>query len=418
MTALLRVGRTVPPAAAPVGVLPLLRAFVGLFATERYRSAVEREMRDYFGVEHVYLVSSGKAALFIILRALKSLSPERDEVLIPAYTCYSVPSAIVKAGLKVKLCDIDLRTFDYNADLLAAAVTERTLCVVTGNLLGIPSDFEKVKRLCERRRAFVVEDAAQAMGVEVDGRKVGTAGDVGFFSFGRGKNVTCGGSGAVVTRSERLAGALQREYGALREESIPAVAADFAKLVMLAVFIKPNLYWFPSMLPFLKLGETVFHKDFPVRRMSGMSAAALTGWRSRLATSNRARERNAELVMEELPRWRRRLSPLLRLPLLADTPAQRDRICALTARHGLGISTLYPAPIHHVPEVRGQFPGASYPASEAAAERLACIPTHELLTDEDRRAVIRAVKEVLGEEGGRLAGAEAGTTAERRRGPA
>ena len=67
-------------------------------------------------MKHCFLVSSGKAALTLILQALKELHPERNEVLIPAFTCYSVPSSIVRAGLKVKLCDIspDTLDFDYN----------------------------------------------------------------------------------------------------------------------------------------------------------------------------------------------------------------------------------------------------------------------------------------------------------------
>ena len=101
----------------------------------------------------------------------------------------------MKAGLKVRLCDINLETLDYDANLLGDAVTAKTLCVVTGNLFGIPSDIENVKSVCGRHRVFVVEDAAQALGGEKNGKEVGTAGDVGFFSFGRGKNITCGSGG-------------------------------------------------------------------------------------------------------------------------------------------------------------------------------------------------------------------------------
>lgn len=400
MKARFRLGRTIPPAAAPVGLVPLLHAFAGIFTGEKYLRAVEREMREYFGVQHVFLVSSGKAALVIILRALKRMSPERDEVLIPAYTCYSVPSAVVKAGLKVRLCDIDLMTFDFDAALLPHSVTPQTLCVVTGNLFGIPSNIDKVKGICQRHGAYVVEDAAQAMGGEFNGKKIGTSGDVGFFSFGRGKNVTCGGGGAIVTTSARVAEALEREYGAAQQESVAGVAVDFVKLAALSLFVKPSLYWFPSMLPFLKLGETIFHYDIPLSRMSGMCAGALTDWRGRLSASNRVREANAGLAMDELTICRRRSVPFLRLPLLACSRAQRDRICALSAEQGLGISTLYPAPISRLQELHGQFDGASYPAAEAAAERLLCIPTHEMLADKDKRAVIRAVKSCSGENGG------------------
>ena len=147
---------------------------------------MKREVRDYFNVKHVFLVSSGKAALTVILNALKSLSPERDEVLIPAYTCFSVPSAIKKAGLKVALCDIDTKTFDFQQGLLKKAINKKTLCVMPNHLLA-SLGCERNNRCLQGKRYFVLEDAAQAMGGEVNRDKIGTIGDAGFFSLGRGK---------------------------------------------------------------------------------------------------------------------------------------------------------------------------------------------------------------------------------------
>jgi dTDP-4-amino-4,6-dideoxygalactose transaminase len=103
----MKIQHTIPPAASPVNLNDLLHGLVGVFSGKKYLKKLEEELKDYFNVRHVFLVSSGKAALTIILRALKSLAPEKNEVLIPAYTCYSVPSSIVKADLKTSLCDIE-----------------------------------------------------------------------------------------------------------------------------------------------------------------------------------------------------------------------------------------------------------------------------------------------------------------------
>ena len=96
-------------------LLQRLRLFMadilnGIRGAIRGKSEVEqrcREIARYFNAEHCYLVSSGKAALYLILMALKTLHPERQEVIMPAFCCYSVPSAIKRAGLKIRLCDID-----------------------------------------------------------------------------------------------------------------------------------------------------------------------------------------------------------------------------------------------------------------------------------------------------------------------
>ena len=86
--------RTLPPAATPIYLKDIINGFKGLTNGQKEITRFESELKKYYKVKHCFLVSSGKAALIIILKALHELHPERNEVLIPAYTCYSVPSAI------------------------------------------------------------------------------------------------------------------------------------------------------------------------------------------------------------------------------------------------------------------------------------------------------------------------------------
>jgi perosamine synthetase len=152
----MKIRRTIPPAAAMIGFRDLLCGMAGFLFGGKYLRDLEAGLKRYFGVRHIFLVSSGKAALTIILKALQSLSPKKREVLIPAYTCYSVPSAIVKAGLKVSLCDMNSATLDFDHALLADAINDTTLCIVPTHLFGIPADVERVKGMCRNRGIFVV----------------------------------------------------------------------------------------------------------------------------------------------------------------------------------------------------------------------------------------------------------------------
>src|SRR5687767_9164577 len=102
----MRIGRTLPPAAAPFSWRDLGYGAAALFTPRRSVQRLEEEIRAHFAVRDVFLVSSGTAALTLTLMALKSLSP-RTEVVIPAYTCFSVPAAVLKAGLRPVPCDID-----------------------------------------------------------------------------------------------------------------------------------------------------------------------------------------------------------------------------------------------------------------------------------------------------------------------
>ena len=155
----MRIGRTVPPAAAPLGWADLCHAVAGAMSPVRSLSALEREIALHFGVRHVFLVSSGTAALTLTLKALKSMS-RRTGVVIPAYTCFSVPAAVAQAGLRPVLCDIDPATFDFDYGLLEEHLGPNTLCVLGHNLFGIPSDVARIRGLCAPRGIFVVEAMA------------------------------------------------------------------------------------------------------------------------------------------------------------------------------------------------------------------------------------------------------------------
>ncbi|MCG3116105.1 MAG: DegT/DnrJ/EryC1/StrS family aminotransferase [Candidatus Manganitrophus sp. SA1] len=384
----MKIQRTIPPAAAPLDWRDLGRGVTGLFSNRVSARRVEAEMKAYFGVKHLFLVSSGKAALTLILLALKSLSPKR-EVVIPAYTCFSVPSAVVKAGLDVALCDLDASTFDFDYRLLESAVNEKTLCVIPSHLFGIPSEMDRVNTICREKGVYVVEDAAQAMGGAYKGGKLGTLGDVGFFSLGRGKNITCGSGGIIVTNSDLIAEAIRRHDHGLEAPQMGETLGELLQLILMALFIRPVFYWFPAGLPFLKLGETFFHRDFPVKRLSGAKVGLLRNWRERLERSNQKRAETAAYFREhlQLKTSKKENIPYLRLPILMNRREERDRLYALSRKQGYGLSLMYPAPINEIEEIKDDFKGSDFPVAKKMAETLLALPTHPYLSERDKREI-------------------------------
>jgi dTDP-4-amino-4,6-dideoxygalactose transaminase len=353
---------------------------------------LEQEFRQHFGVRHVFLVSSGTAALTLTLKALKSLSI-RTEVVIPAYTCFSVPAAVVSAGLRPVLCDIDPSTFDFDHRLLEQALSTDTLCVLAHHLFGIPSNIEGIRALCSVRGIFVVEDAAQAMGAEDEGRHLGTQGDVGIFSLGRGKNITCGSGGIMVTNSDEIAGPMARQCRQLKASGLAGLLKDLVQLVLMAVFIRPRLYWIPAALPFLRLGQTIYPRQIRLRRLSGMQAGLLRNWRSRLARSNRIRSETATYFSQRVPcpLPPGPSHPYLRLPVFVASARERDRIYDLSQERGLGLSIAYPTAINEIPEIRLASHGQRFPSAQGVAARLLTIPTHHWLSEKDKRAIAECI---------------------------
>jgi dTDP-4-amino-4,6-dideoxygalactose transaminase len=388
--------RTIPPAAAPMNGKDLLHGLAGTFLGGRYLKRIEREMKEYFGVRHIFFVSSGKAAMTLILAALKGLSAKK-QVVIPAYTCFSVPSAIVKAGLEIALCDIDSATLDFDYGLLGKTIGPDTLCVIPTHLFGIPSDVERINKLCRDREIFVVEDAAQAMGGTQNGKMLGTIGDVGFFSLGRGKNITCGSGGVIVTNSDRIAGAMAGLYSKLPETTALETLKEFVLVTLMALFIRPALYWFPEGLPFLKLGQTEFHPDFPMKKLSGMKAGLLRNWREHLEQSGHDRAETAAYFHERigLKRVRESAVSYLRFPVIMENRGIRDRIYSLSRNRGLGISLMYPTAINEIREIRANFTGKAFPSASGIAEELLTLPTHQFLSEDDKEGICKLFDEAF-----------------------
>ena len=396
----MKIQLTLPPTAAPVPFRAMIAGFGALARTRSHSERLKAELREAFGVKHVFLLSSGKAALTLILLGLRRLSTKR-KVVIPAYTCFSVPSAVVKAGLEVVPCDVNPTTLDFEHGQLEQVLDDQTLCVLPTHLFGLPADVGAVQRLCEPRGIAVVEDAAQAMGGTSNGRSLGTIGDVGFFSLGRGKSISCGGGGVIVTNLSDVALAIQCEYERIPLESHWSALSNLADLVATGILIHPELYWLPSGLPFLGLGETRYSTDFPIQRMAEARAATLTRWQQRLEIAIALRREQAQEFILELDEAVQGVKVLaasessyLRLPILVRDRDVKRAVCARGVEMGLGISGSYPTIIQLIPELMEQLPNRQYPGASEIVDRLVTLPTHQFVRPRDHKRIRKLVGEV------------------------
>jgi len=388
----MRIGRTLPPAASPIGWKSFFHGLIGLFHEERELDRFKRELCRYFGKRHCFLVSSGKAALTLVLQALKEQYPDRTEVIIPAYTCYSVPSAIVRAGLEIKLCDLAENSFDFNYEQLATMLeSERLLAVLPTHLFGLPADVVRLKEMITDPQVKVIEDAAQAMGSEWQGKKLGTIGDVGFFSLGRGKAFSTVEGGIIVTDDDLLAVTLQKQF----EEIENYGYADILKLIMYSValnmLLRPNLFWIPKAIPFLKLGETIFDLHFPMKKLSAFQAGLAKDWVPRLREFRNIRQKNIRqwikfISKSQMPFFQndaKDLPELIRLPILLSNLEKRNCFLAENERQGLGAAIAYPNIISEITEFSASFSGQEYSEAKTIAQRLITLPVHVFVNRDD-----------------------------------
>lgn len=385
----MRIGRTLPPAASPIGWTNFAFGLLGLIKGPAARDNFAVDLCLHYNQSHCFLVSSGKAALTLILKALHQRYPERDEVLIPAFTCYSVPSAIVRAGLKVRLCDIGENSLDFNSDQLAQQVdNKKLLCVIPTHLFGLPADIASLRSLIIDPQVTIIEDAAQAMGGKVQGQKLGTLGDVSFFSLGRGKALSTVEGGVILTNDDHLAALIRQEYEALPEYELTEKIRLVAYAMALNLLMHPWLFWLPKSLPFLKIGETIYDTRFSIKKLTTFQSGLGRHWRTTLAKSKQVRSTNVgnwESVVtgsftsteEGIP------CPLIRFPVITDSRQKAISTIRQSDDAGLGIAWSYPAAIHHIPQIFDQFRDLEYPNAVSVVQRLITLPVHQYLTNRD-----------------------------------
>ena len=400
----MRIGRTLPPAAAPIGMGSLVSGFAGMLGGRRELDRFERELKEHFGVKHCFLVSSGQAAFTLILRVLKELSPGRDEVLIPAFTCYSVPSSIVRAGLRIRLCDLRPDRLDFDFAQLSAIPTAKVLAAVPTHLFGLPADVAGLRKLLRDPGVAIVEDAAQAMGEGSEGGKLGTLGDVGFFSLGRGKALSCVEGGIILTNRDDIAEGLSGILPRLPRYGLASLLTLIIKAAALMLLIRPGLFWLPRSLPFLKLGETLFDPSVPIRRMSSFQAGLARHWHKKLEELREVRSRNVTRWIAALDAAGQKESSLLngrslglpRIPLRIRDARARESLLRESAGRGLGIMPVYPTSIAAIPELKEAFGDAAFPVADSCARELVTLPTHGYLAEDDVCRLGRLVSRALG----------------------
>src|SRR5262249_704901 len=166
------------------------------------------------GIRNPFFVSSGRAALTMLLETMRADS-DRREVVIPAYTCFSVASAVARAGLLIRVCDVDLKTLDFDLSALLRVGLRKAVCIVPSGLYGLPGDLAALERIARDAGAFVIDDAAQCLGATQAGRACGSFGDAGIYSLGRGKGLTTMGGGILVTHRADLASRIECAVRAL-----------------------------------------------------------------------------------------------------------------------------------------------------------------------------------------------------------
>ena len=359
----------------------------------------EGEIKKRLGVRHCFTVNSGTTAFYVILNALKKLS-DKEEVLLPAYTAPSLILPIRKAGLKYRLVDISLHTFNMDTQRTLESISKDTLAILLIHMFGIPMEVEKVRDV---KGAFVIEDAAPSFGTRRETRFSSTFGDMGFISFNRGKNLSTVSGGMIVTNNEVLAQAVRGEVEELPSPNPLTKAKICLKAFGLSFAVRPWFYTiFRNGISMFK--DTTLHQDFDSFQYTSFQGSLGGSLLERSAEIFSGREEKGRMLYEELKNIRGVRLPEMpdgwnivfnQFPFLVENADQRKSVVEEVVRAGIEATILYENPIHKIYDDFIKSNPGGYPNAEYLAERLVLIPVHHYVGVKDLHRVVEAVRKTL-----------------------
>ncbi len=337
------------------------------FAGGPYVAKFEEEFATYCTTRHAVGVGNGTDALWFALLAL-GVGPG-DEVITVPNTFIATAEAITYCGATPVFVDIDESTYNMDPALVERAITPKTKAIIPVHLYGQMADMDPIMEIARKHNLFVVEDASQAHGAEYKGRRAGTIGHVGCFSFYPGKNLgACGEAGACVTNDPALR----------------------AKIAMFREHGQPKKYYHDV------IGWN--------GRMDGIQGAILSIKLKHIEKWTEARRFHAQAYTRALEKVHGVLTPTEAAGrrhvyhLYVLRVKNRDQMLKNLADKGVNCAIHYPVPLHLQTAYQHMGLGkGSFPIAERCAEEIISLPMFPELTPEEVQQVITTVaREVQG----------------------
>ena len=325
--------------------------------------SLEREIAAYCRCPYGIGVSSGTDALLVALMAI-DLKPG-DEVITTPYSFFATAGEIARLGAKPVFVDIDRKTYNIDPAQIEAKISKRTRAIIPVHLFGQMADMPAIREIASRRSLYVIEDAAQAIGAEMNGERAGSIGHLSCFSFFPTKNLGgYGDGGMVMTNDKELADRVRilRSHGFRKKYDNELLGGNFRLDELQAAVLRVKLKY-------------------------------LDNWtEGRRRNAARYRENLAEAAFVELPFEVPNSRHIYNQFVIRS--ARRDDLMAHLKEQGIGCEVYYPIPLHLQTCFKDLACRAGdFPICEAAAKESLALPIYPELTPEMIQTVVRTISD-------------------------
>lgn len=370
------------------------------------RQRLEEALAAFHGAEMAFGLSSGRAALWLALRALRRLGPERDRVIMPGYTCPTVGRSVMEAGLLGLCADISPGTLNLDPAPVAALIDERVLAVVAPHMFGVPCDLAVLRTICDQHGAWLIEDLAQCVGGRWQDRLVGTFGDVGFLSMGRSKNLRGYEGGVLWVNRAELAEPMRAAF-----EELPDAqrgSADRLRQAAITMLSAPRAWAVTKRLPGVRVGAEDQSVDPHPSKLADWQAGLGLISLGRLAEHNERRRQVAESLRSALadvagvrcqavPAEAEATHVRFATVLTDEAVPRRDELVARLQAANIDARAFYTQPMSDYDWFRIADGSHPCPNSRSAVAANLILPMHHAMDEADVERMVAAVAGGLGQ---------------------
>ena len=348
----------------------------------------EEAVAAYCGCRYAVGVSSGTDAILICLMA-EGIGPG-DEVITTPYTFFATAGCIARLGATPVFVDIDPVTYNLCPTNIEAKLTDRTRVIIPVHLYGQATNMSEVMDIAETRGLVVIEDAAQAIGAEDNGRRAGSIGHYGCLSFFPSKNLAAAGDGGMVVtndaeRAERLR--CLRAHGSKPKYHHRMIGGNFRLDALQAAIVSAKLGHLDGWTERRNRNAERYKRLFA---NSGLAISDTRDWAKVRKSNGKGLSRAPQVVLPTVVGQRHVFNQyVIRVP-------SRDTLRTELQTKGVSTEIYYPVPMHLQECFRdlGYKPG-DFPQSELAANETVALPIYPELTDDQARYVVQCVRECL-----------------------
>jgi dTDP-4-amino-4,6-dideoxygalactose transaminase len=340
--------------------------------------ALEKEIAAYSQCEFGIGMSSGSDALLVALMAI-DLKPD-DEVITSTYTFFATAGAVSRLNAKPVFVDIDPLTYNIDAKQVAAAITDRTRAIIPVHLYGQVAEMDPIMEIARAHKLYVIEDAAQAIGAEARGRRAGSIGDMGCFSFFPSKNLGGFGDGGMITTNDpELAKKIKllRNHGYSPKYYNKVVGGNFRLDAIQAAILRVKLKYLDQWTEARQRNAATYRRLFDEAELSLKPATVAVQPLS---------EFSGVVLPEENSDGRHIYNQFV------IRSGHRDELMKYLKERKIGTEIYYPVPMH-VQECFADldYHAGDFPLSESAAAETLALPIYPELTEEMMATVVDAI---------------------------